>query len=82
MEMMQQPQFIMDTAGQQLAVLSLKDYHSLVKKAELYDELANTPFVIPEEHLEEIRLGKEDIKNGRIKTSKEVRERALKICMK
>lgn len=82
MDIIQQPQFIIDSAGQQLAVISINDYNSLIKKAELYDEINDIPFIIPEEHLEAIKLGQEDIKNGRVRISKEVRERALKICMK
>lgn len=82
MEMIQQPQIITDSEGKQLAVISLTDYNTLLAKSELYDTINAHSFNIPEEHREEIELGREDIKNGRFKTREEVRAKALKLCIK
>lgn len=82
MEMIQEPQFITDSVGKQLAVISLTDYHNLLAKSEMYDAVNNTAFIIPNEHFKEIQLGREDIENKRFKTNLDVRKNALKLCIK
>lgn len=74
--------------------LERKKIHSFIDKADerilkiigaivdLEEEDLQNTFIIPNEHLHEIRLGEEDIRNGNVVSSRDVRDKALKICMK
>ncbi|MDR7784608.1 hypothetical protein RIU05_10335 [Riemerella anatipestifer] len=77
-----QPQFITDSAGKQLAVISIADYNDLLAKSELYDTVNTSVYNIPNDHKEEIKLGQEDIKNGKYKANDDVRTNALRLCTK